>query len=199
VLCVAGTPLGHRALSGHPDGVLVLWDLDLGAEIGRMAGHNDLVRCATFLPDGHRALAGSQFGNLILWDVDARRELRRFYPAVGASEHVGQLGIAVFADLLHALTADTDATVRLWRLPSAMRRPRPQISLRDLPLRVASIQRIVLSASIATCSEWIVFSNSLSRTLKGSIVPMGSERRSSPEGAFVAFLVVESVFVVPRS
>jgi eukaryotic-like serine/threonine-protein kinase len=135
VLCVAGTPLGNRALSGHPDGVLVLWDLDLGAEIGRMAGHNDLVRCAALLPDGHRALAGSQFGNLILWDVDARRELRRFYPAVGASERVGQLGIAVFADLLHALTADTDATVRLWRLPAsnaspeaAGKRPVPSIT-----------------------------------------------------------------------
>ena len=95
VLCVAGSPLGHRALSGHADGVLVLWDLDLGAEIGRMVGHNDLVRCAALLPDGHRALAGSQFGNLILWDLDTRRELRRFSPAASTSDHAGQLGLAV--------------------------------------------------------------------------------------------------------
>jgi WD40 repeat protein len=119
VLCVAGTPLGNRALSGHPDGVLVLWDLDIGVEIGRMVGHNDLVRCAALLPDGHRALAGSQFGNLILWDLDSRRELRRFSPDVRAPEHAGELGIAVLADDLHALTADTDATVRLWRLPAS--------------------------------------------------------------------------------
>ena len=132
MLCVAGTPLGHRALSGHPDGVLVLWDLDLGAEIGRMAGHNDLVRCAALLPDGRRALAGSQFGNLTLWDLDTRREIRRFTPTASSSEHAGQLGVAILADDVHALTADTDATVRLWSLPAsdasvgaAGRRPAP--------------------------------------------------------------------------
>ena len=118
VLCVAGSPLGHRALSGHADGVLVVWDLDIGAEIGRMVGHNDLVRCAALLPDGRRALAGSQFGNLTLWDLDTRREIRRFTPTASSSEHAGQLGVAILADDVHALTADTDATVRLWSLPA---------------------------------------------------------------------------------
>ena len=119
VLCIAGSPLGHRALSGHADGLLVLWDLDLGAEIGRMVGHNDLVRCAALLPDGHRALAGSQFGNLILWDLDTRHELGRFSPPASSSLQAGQLGLAVFGDDVHALTADTDATVRLWGLPAS--------------------------------------------------------------------------------
>ncbi|HEX3447641.1 MAG TPA: serine/threonine-protein kinase, partial [Isosphaeraceae bacterium] len=119
VLCVAGSPLGHRALSGHADGVLVLWDLDLGAEIGRMVGHNDLVRSAALLPDGRRALAGSQFGNLSLWDLDTRREIRRFSPAATTSDHAGQLGVAILADDVHALTADTDAIVRLWSLPAS--------------------------------------------------------------------------------
>ena len=118
VLCVAGSPLGHRALSGHADGVLVLWDLDLGTEIGRMVGHGDLVRCAALLPDGHRALAGSQFGNLILWDLDSQRELRRFPPAALESLPAGELGLVVFADDVHALSADTDGAVRWWRLPA---------------------------------------------------------------------------------
>jgi eukaryotic-like serine/threonine-protein kinase len=116
ILCVAGSPLGHRALSGHADGVLVLWDLDLGAEIGRLIGHSDLVRCAAFLPDGQRALAGRQLGNLILWDIESQRELRRLAPSATASEHGGQLGLAPLTDGLHALSADTDGTVRLWRL-----------------------------------------------------------------------------------
>jgi eukaryotic-like serine/threonine-protein kinase len=117
ILCVAASPLGRRALSGHADGVLVVWDLDLGAEIGRMIGHSDLIRCVAALPDGQRALAGSQFGNLILWDIDSQRELHRLAPAGPASARAGQLGVAASADGHHALSADTDGIVRLWRLP----------------------------------------------------------------------------------
>ena len=118
ILSIAGSPLGHRALSGHADGVLVLWDIDLGTEIGRMVGHGDLVRSAALLPDGHRALAGSQFGHLILWDIDSQRELRRIAPAALESLPAGELGLGVFADDVHALSADTDGAVRLWRLPA---------------------------------------------------------------------------------
>jgi eukaryotic-like serine/threonine-protein kinase len=116
VLCVAASPLGRRALSGHADGVLVVWDLDLGAEIGRMIGHSDLVRSVAALPDGLRALAGSQFGNLILWDIDSQRELHRFAPAASSSARAGQLALAALVDDDHALSADTDGIVRLWRL-----------------------------------------------------------------------------------
>ncbi len=119
VLCLSCSPAGHRALTGHPDGVLILWDLDHGAELGRMVGHGDLVRSAAFLPDGLRALAGSQAGILILWDVESRRALHRFPRPSGGPDPPGQLGIAVLSDGLHVLTADTDATVRLWRLPAS--------------------------------------------------------------------------------
>jgi WD40 repeat protein len=118
VLCVALAPDGRRALSGHRDGLLVSWDLDQGIEAGRLVAHGDLVRCAAFLPDGRRTLAGSQSGILILWDVASRRELFRF-PRPEDSPHAGQLGIAILADGLHALTAETDGTVRPWTLPAA--------------------------------------------------------------------------------
>ncbi len=123
VLCIAGSPSGHRALSGHADGVLVVWDVDLGTEIGRMVGHGDLVRCAALLPDGRRALAGSQYGNLILWDIESQRELHRFSPTAAASGYGGQLGLAVLADDVHALSADTDGAVRFWRLPAVAAPP----------------------------------------------------------------------------
>ena len=40
------------------------------------------------------------------------------------------------------------------------------IGLPDLPFNVASIQRMVLSASMGISSEWIVFSNSLQSYLE---------------------------------
>ncbi len=118
VLCVALSPDGHRALSGHADGILMLWNLDLGTEIGRMSAHGDYVRCVAFAPDGRRALAGSQHGLLVLWDVDGRRVRYRFRRPSDRSTPAGQMDIAMPADGVHALTAETDGVVRLWRLPA---------------------------------------------------------------------------------
>jgi serine/threonine protein kinase len=118
VLCIAISPDGHRALSGHPEGILVLWNLDLGTEIGRMSAHGDYVRCVAFTPDGRRALAGSQHGFLVLWDIEGRRVRHRFHRPSEGSAPAGQMDIAIPADGLHALTAETDGAVRLWRLPA---------------------------------------------------------------------------------
>ena len=47
------------------------------------------------------------------------RELRRFSTAVSTSDHAGQLGLVAFGNDGYALTADTDATVRLWHMPAS--------------------------------------------------------------------------------
>jgi WD40 repeat protein len=117
VLCIALSPDGHHALSGHPDGVLILWDLHLGMQIDTMSAHGDYVRCTAFTPDTRRALTGSQSGILSLWDIEGRREVHRFQRPTGRSTPAGQIDIAILADGLHALTAETDGAVRLWRLP----------------------------------------------------------------------------------
>jgi serine/threonine protein kinase/WD40 repeat protein len=112
VLCLAASPQGDRAVTGHADGLLVAWDLDRGAEIGRLVAHGDLIRAVAFLPDGRYVLAGSQSGLLLLWDVETRRAIHRF------PDRAGQLSIAILSDRRHALTAETDGTLRLWRLPA---------------------------------------------------------------------------------
>jgi hypothetical protein len=112
VLCVAGSPLGHRALSCHPDGLIILWDLDLGAETGRLVDGTDYVRSASFLADGRRVLSGSQLGNFLLWDLESKSAVYRF----AASSNAGQLAIAVGMDPVHAITGETDGNIRLWRL-----------------------------------------------------------------------------------
>jgi eukaryotic-like serine/threonine-protein kinase len=117
VLCVACSPQSHRALSGHPDGLVVLWDLDLGAETGRLTEGTDYVRSAAFLAGGRRVLCGSQYGSLILWNLESSSAVYRFSPDSAGSAHAGQLGIAVGIDRVHALTGETDGSVRLWRLP----------------------------------------------------------------------------------
>jgi WD40 repeat protein len=116
VLCVAASPLGHLALSGHADGLLVLWDLDLGVETGRLVDGGDYVRSAAVLGDGRRILSGSQYGNLILWDLESRSAVNRFSAGSTAGAHAGQLGIAIGNDPAHAVTAETDGSVRCWRI-----------------------------------------------------------------------------------
>jgi WD40 repeat protein len=131
VLCVALSPDGHQAVSGHPDGNLVLRNLDLGTEIGRMSAHGDYIRSVAFTLDGRRVLAGSQEGMLMLWDVESRRVSHRFQRPPERSAPAGQMDIAIFADGLHALTAETDGMVRLWGLPSP---DDASAGLRDAPI-----------------------------------------------------------------
>jgi WD40 repeat protein len=50
---------------------------------------------------------------MVVWDV-AKAEVLQTLPAADG----GRLGLALAPDGLHALTADDDGQVRLWRLPA---------------------------------------------------------------------------------
>jgi WD40 repeat protein len=54
--CVAFWP-GGRALTGHEDGSVVLWDLAAGAELKRFAQERSRVTAVAVSPDGHHAVA----------------------------------------------------------------------------------------------------------------------------------------------
>jgi WD40 repeat protein len=71
VCCLALSKDGKRALSGSADGLLVLWDLGAGAEVGRSQGAVGSVRSLAFSPDGRQALVGGPDGTVRLLKVPA--------------------------------------------------------------------------------------------------------------------------------
>jgi WD40 repeat protein len=126
IFSLAWSPDGRRALSGSADGTLVLWDVEKGTEIRRLRGHTTVIWSVAFSPDGRRALSSSGssrrpdgfFGPagfdyvVRLWDVETGEELHQF-----EGHEYAVMSIAVFADGRQAISAGSDATVRLWNLP----------------------------------------------------------------------------------
>lgn len=120
VLCLAVSPDGRRALAGCENGKLTVCDLVGRAILRRLeGGPRDWVRSAAFLPGDIHALTGYQGGTLLVWDVESGRIARRFDEGPD-----GRLGLAALPDGAHALTADTDGRVRLWRLLDEVAPPR---------------------------------------------------------------------------
>ncbi|MFZ5563899.1 MAG: caspase family protein, partial [Thermodesulfobacteriota bacterium] len=79
----AFSPDGKRILSGGPDGVVRLWDVQAGKEIRQLYKHETGmmggVSAVAFTNDGRHALTGAWADeNVILWDIQTGKEVRRF-------------------------------------------------------------------------------------------------------------------------
>ena len=65
---IAFNPDGTLALSGFGN-QLVLWDVEKGTSIRRLAAHNDLVSEIQFSADGRYAMSKSRDNNVRVWDI----------------------------------------------------------------------------------------------------------------------------------
>jgi tetratricopeptide (TPR) repeat protein len=137
VWCVAFTPDGKQAVSGHGDGFLRLWDLAGGKEVRRFAGHWGPVRALAMLPDGKRLLSGSPGSGLIVWDLASGRELHRFATARDTA------GISIAPDSQTALTASLDTYMYLWDLSEDTARARDLARLGKLDEAEAAYDRAI--------------------------------------------------------
>jgi WD40 repeat protein len=56
--CAALSPDGRRALTGHLDGAVCLWDLAAKKKLAGFSKHKFKVQSLAFSPDGRLALSG---------------------------------------------------------------------------------------------------------------------------------------------
>ena len=106
---------GRRAVTGHTDGTVAVWDLDNGKRLAAFKRNDASILSVTFAGDAGRVAAAAQDGVTAIWDVGA--------PEVGAREAVPAQVLAGHENAVQALAFATaggflasgsaDKTIRL--------------------------------------------------------------------------------------
>ena len=56
---------------------LAVWDLETGAQIHRLTGHEDAVSCVAVSPDGRHIVSGSDDKTVAVWDLETGMPIHR--------------------------------------------------------------------------------------------------------------------------
>ncbi|KAK3258870.1 hypothetical protein CYMTET_32107 [Cymbomonas tetramitiformis] len=110
------SPDGQRVLAGggiRGRGVLRLWDVETGAAVATLEGHEGVVHGVCFSPDGRQVASAAEDGTVRLWDVGGRAE------AALLEGHSGGITAVCFStDGRWIASGGEDRTVRLWEAGS---------------------------------------------------------------------------------
>ncbi len=105
---------GTRALTGHADGKVVLWDLERAQKIATLQRNDASIGAVVFVGDANRIAAASHDGVVALWDVQQPSAPLHLFE--GHEGSVDALAYAPERSLLASGSADK--SVRLWDLPT---------------------------------------------------------------------------------
>ncbi|HYV82100.1 MAG TPA: TIR domain-containing protein, partial [Pyrinomonadaceae bacterium] len=101
---------GTRAISGHRDGRLCLWDLESGELVRVTDGHSKIVGSIQLSRDERYAISGSDDSTIKIWELESGRGIGTLE---GHTNSVDSLAISSDGGLI-ASTGFQDYSVRLW-------------------------------------------------------------------------------------
>jgi WD40 repeat protein len=165
IYSVAISADGRHALSGSGpsgpfsassgDNDVAVWDLQTGAVLRRMQGHQDAVFHVAFRPDGRSAVSSSADATLILWNLDTGeiRSTLRGHATFAYSFSLGPRGD-------RAMSISFDQSIILWDLERAqeIRRFHGHAGLATAVQFLPDGRRVLTGAIDKTLRLWDIYS-----------------------------------------
>jgi WD40 repeat protein/tetratricopeptide (TPR) repeat protein len=103
------SPDGSRIVTGSLGKTAHVWDVETGADLLTLRGHEDSVWSAAFSPDGSRIVTASSDKTVRVWNAETGVEVAVLHG------HESDVGAAVFShDGSLIVTASDDGSARLW-------------------------------------------------------------------------------------
>ena len=104
------SPDGELIVSAGGDGVIRLWDVRTGAEVGEFVGHQEAASAVWFSPDASRLVSVGEDRTVRVWDVRSGEEIALLL-------HVSPVNDAVFVrGRDYVATVDAEGVGRIWSL-----------------------------------------------------------------------------------
>ena len=116
---VAFSPNGTLLATGGADGIVFLWDVENGKQLGTLEGYYVAISTVEFSPDGRLLAAGGDNG-IVLWGTDSRAILKTLYgytPDEPTNKYAPDVSSLAFSpDGRVLVSGGIDGTV-LWGIP----------------------------------------------------------------------------------
>ena len=122
---------GRLLVTGGSDGVIILWDVESGAELKRYVTTSAGVLRVELFDEDDRLFAGYEDGKARIWDTKSGAEVRSYagYVAPLAHDYLYGAPFAKSEDGRVVLTADKDGVVHLWDAATGAERAHFQAKL----------------------------------------------------------------------
>jgi WD40 repeat protein len=129
---------GRHIVSGSDDGTVAVWDLQTGARLHQLTGHQGVVTSVALSGDGRHIVSGSSDGTVAVWDLQTGARLHEL-----TGHHSAVTSVVLSGDGRYIVSGSSDETVAVWDLQTGERPATLALDVRIVCLTWHSADRVL--------------------------------------------------------